>query len=305
MVALGCEAEPPAAGMPQQQQRSAAQRPERASLCLELQAPRPNVQLGEPVTLIASLVNCSSSTQQVQDLLSPEYRFLQVWIQPPSGKEFLQRPSAIRDGRKPSRPLAPGERLSAFVPVSLDPDGWTIRQPGQYRVRAEYDVDGTRLESNHVSFTVTAPATAQEREAAELMMARETAMLIASGRDEGGEGSRRLITLQERYGQTGLADYARVTLAIAQSRDRFDPATKTFRNDGCERGVEQLARSVPEVRDPLLAASGTASWVRCLRQLGREQEANAAISRFFQTHPEARHVSSVAQSLGARAERKD
>jgi hypothetical protein len=291
ILVLSCDAERPAV---RQTPQAAPGRPGSAGLCLELESPRNSVQLGEPVSVIASLVNCSSDTQEVQDLLSPEYGFLQVWIQPPGGKELLQRPITNRDARgKPVRSLAPGGRLSAFAPVYFSPDGWVITQPGRYRVRAEYSGETTKLESKPAYVTVIPPENAAERRAAELMMSREAGLFLASGRDERGVGSRRLTALEQQYGQSRLAPYARLALAVAQSRNRFDPQTKTFIKHGCERAAEQLARAVREVRDPLLAATGTASWVRCLRELGREQDAKRAISMFFQSYPEARNVPTV------------
>jgi hypothetical protein len=288
ILVLSCDAESPAA---RQTQQAASGRPASARLCLELESPRESVQLGEPVSVIASLVNCSQGTQEVQDLLSPEFGFLQVWIQAPDGKELLHRPITNRDARgKPARSLAPGGRLSAFVPVYFSPDGWTITRPGRYRVRAEYGGETTKLESKPAYVTVTPPENEAERQAAELIMSRETGLFLASGRDERGEGLRRLTTLEQQYGQSRLAPYARLALAIAQSRDRFDPKTKTFVKYGCERAAEQLARAVRAVRDPLLAAAGTASWVRCLRELGREQDANRAIALFLRSHPEAKDV---------------
>ncbi len=296
-LVLGCGAEPPAAGLPRQ---TAARRVESARLCLELQAPQEKVHLGEPFSVIASIVNCTSTAQDVQDLLSPEFGFLQVWIRRPDGQELLHKPIANRDARgKPTRSLAPGARLSAFVPVYFGPDGWTIGQPGRYRFRAEYAGEPTKLESNPVYVTVVPPQNAAEREAANLIMSREAGMFLASGRDERGEGSRRLTALERQYGLTYLAPYARLALAIAESRDRFDPQTKTFLKDGCERATEQLARAVPEVGDPMLAATGTTSWVRCLRQLGREKEVNSAVSTFWRSHPEAKGVAAVTQSLGS------
>jgi hypothetical protein len=299
ILLLGCEAERPSAREAPQPAARAARSP----VCLELEPPRDRVLLGEPVTVVASIVNCSTAVQEVQDLLSPELGFLQVWIQPPSGAELLHRPIAKREARgRPVRSLAPGERLSAFVPVYFGADGWTLKQPGTYRVRAEYGAETAKLTSKPIQLTVVPPESVQDRQAADLMMTREAGLFLASGRDEGGKGSKRLAMLDREYGQSRLAPYARVALAIADSRGRFDPKTKQFQNVGCASAAEQLSRAVPEVRDPLIAATGTASLVRCLRELGREQEVSPAISRFYRSHPGAKDVATVTQSLGARKE---
>jgi hypothetical protein len=297
---LGCETEPPAAGA-QQSSASAkgAQSSKATRLCLELQSPQERVQLGEPLSLVASLINCSSEPQQVDDLLSPEFGFLQVFIQPPDGKELLHRPITKRDGRgKRTQSLGPGERLSALAPVYASAEGWTIARPGRYRFRAQYAVEATRVDSKPIDVTVTPPETDADRQAANIMMSREVGWFLIAGRDEKSEGSKRLAALVKQYPQSRLAPYARVGLAVADSRERFDSSTKTFRQAGCERAVEELARAVPEVADLSLAATGTASWIRCLRQLGRDKEVAPAADTFRRSHPAAKDVPAVNQLLG-------
>jgi hypothetical protein len=296
VLLLACRAEePPAAQTPSQ----AAPANGTPGLCLELEAPREPLHLGEPFSIVASLVNCGSAPQQVQDLLSPEFGFLQVWVRAADGKELLHRPVINRDARgKPLRALKPGERLSAFVPVYCGPDGWVITQPGEYTFRAQYSAEATPLQSKPVSVDVVPPKGRTEQQAANLMMSREAGLLLISGRDERGEGSRRFEALARQYSESPLASYARLALAVAGSRERFDPETKTFVKAGCEGSVEQLRRALPRVRDPLLAASGTASWIRCLRQLGREGEAEVARSNYLRSHPYARNVPVVSQLIG-------
>ena len=307
VLLLGCEAERPAAGMtpapPPQPQQQAQQTPPgratRASLCLELEGPHRPVLLGEPVTLIASVVNCSSEVQQVYDLLSPEFGFLQLWLQPPSGPELLHKPVTYRDARgKPVRSLAPGERLSAFAPVYFGIDGWTIRLPGTYRARAEYAAEKGKLQSKPVEFAVLPPETPADRQAAALMMSREAGLFLATGRDEGGKGSERLAAVEQQYPQSRLAPYARLVRAVADSRGGFDPKTKTFRKDECDR-VAELGRAIPQIGDPLLATNGTTALVRCLRDSGQHDAANNAASMLLRSHPGARDVPAVLQLRGA------
>jgi hypothetical protein len=278
-----------------QQAQSRAQKP---ALCLDLQASRDQVVIGEPFSLIASVVNCSAVDQQVDDLLSPDYGFLQLSIKPPEGKEQLYRPIAKREARgKPTRSLAPGDRLSAFAPVYASADGWTITRPGRYVFRAQYSVDAARLESKPVAVDVATPQSEADRQAASIMVSREVGSFLITGSDQNGEASKRLTAIIEQYPQSRLAPYARVGLAIADSRDRFDPSTKTFRKDGCERTTDQLARA-PEISDPSLASAGTAAWIRCLKQLGRDKEVSGAISTFLRSHPAARKVTTLDQALG-------
>ena len=302
---MGCEAERPAAGAapaPQPPQQQAQQTPPgragRASLCLELEGPRRPVLLGEPVTLIASVVNCSSEMQQVDYPLSPDFGFLQLWLQPPSGPELLHKP-AIRREKRETRSLAPGERWSEFAPVYFGIDGWTIRQPGTYRARAEFAVDKGKLQSKPVEFAVLPPETPADRQAAELMMSREAGLFLATGRDVGGKGSERLAAVEQQYPQSRLAPYARVARAVADSHGGFDPKTKTFRTGGCDRATEQLGRAIPQVADPLLATNGTTALIGCLRTAGNYDEANRVASMLLRSHPGARDVPAVLQMRGA------
>ncbi len=300
MFLLACETPPPVAEQaPAATAQQAQTASEKSRLCLELHAPRDSVQLGEPLSLVASLINCSSAPQQVDDLLSPEFGFLQVVIQPPDAKEELYRPVTNRDARgKGTRSLDPGDRLAALVPVYASADGWTLTRPGRHRFRAQYSVEAARLESKPIDVTITPPASQAERDAAEMMMSREVGWFLITGRDEKGEASRRLTTIVERYPSSRLALYARVGLAVFDSRDRFDPSTKAFRKDGCQRAADDLSRA-PEIGDPSLASTGTAAWIRCLRQMGREKEVDGAIATFMKSHPAARNVASVNQMLNA------
>ena len=271
---------------------------QKGPLCLDLQAPRDEVLFGEPLSLVVSLVNCSPVEQQVDDLLSPDFGFLQVLMRPPDDKDQLYRPITKRDARgKRTRPLAPGDRLSALVPVYASADGWTLTRPGRYAFRAQYSLDVSRLESKSVYVTVAPPQSEAEARAASLMMSREVGWFLVTGRDDKGEGSRRLTAIVEQYPQSRLAPYARVGLAVADSHDRFDPATKRFKTNGCERASAQLAHA-PEVRDSSLASAGTAAWIRCLRQSGQDKDVNAAISSFMRSHPAARSVAALDQTFG-------
>jgi hypothetical protein len=278
-----------------------AQAPQPAArFCLELQGPRSKVQLGEPATLVASLVNCSSSPQEAQDLLSPEFGFLHVWIRSPDGEETSHRPLVRREARGiRARTLAPGERFSTFVPVYFGPDGWTLTVPGEYRVRAEYSFENLSAAAAPVTVTVAAPETAADRRAASLFMSRDVGLFLATGRDNGGRASAKLETVAKELGSSRLASYARLSLAIDRNRGRFDPATKTFQSAACDGTLADFERLVPAVSDPQLAATGASAWVRCLGQLGKSTDVRRATEVFYRAHPAARTVPAVAESLQA------
>jgi hypothetical protein len=87
--------------------------------------------------------------------------------------------------------------------------------------------------------------------------------------------------------------------AVAASRGGFDPKTKTFRKDGCDGAVEQLEHAIPQIADPLLASTGANALIQCLRDAGRDADANRTASNFLRLHPGARGVPAVQRMTGS------
>lgn len=276
----------------------------RGPLCLVLDPPRRSIKLAEPITLVASLVNCSTSAQQVQDLLDPDLGFLQVWVRPPGAAEIRSLPVTRREGRgRPTRTLAPGERLTAFVPIYFGSAGWTMKSPGDYRVRAEYAVDTLTVPSNVVQIIVEASSRRADGRAADLFLTPQVGLFLLTGQDADGTGTRTMQGVVSQLGDSSLASYAHIALGMAASRSRFDPATKTFRAAGCERAASHFAQAIPNVSDAVIAAAGTARWISCLQQLERGREADRALAVFYQAHPSARTLPGVEQIVALPARR--
>jgi hypothetical protein len=246
------------------------------------------------------VLNCSKEPRQVEDLLDPAYGFLQVSLSPRGGKRVPYRPAVRRDARgKRPRTLSPGERLSAWVPVYAGADGWMLREPAEYQVHAEHEVEGARVSATAVAFVVEAPEGPDERAAAELMMDSAAAQLLLTGRDQGERGSSRLATLLREHPKSPLAPYAQLAFATARLQARFDPAIKDFRTPDCKGAVELLRPAVARIRDPFLAAIGTRSFADCLRTLGRHAEAEEAFRVYAQSHPGGLELPGVREALEA------
>jgi hypothetical protein len=250
------------------------------------------------VVVAVTLENCSKVPQQVEDLLAPDYGFLQVWLTPPSGGPRVAcRPSVMRDARgKRPRTLAPGARLHAWVPLYACADGWILSPAGAYRLNAEYAVDGARLSAAPASFTVAPAGATNERAAADLLMNKATARMLLTGRGE-EEGSRRLSAFLRQHPESRLAPYARCALGIASTQERFDPSTKDFRKADCPRAVDLLGPAVGKIADPFLAATATRALSHCLRTLGRAGEAEQALRDYSRTHPRGRELPGVREVL--------
>jgi hypothetical protein len=267
---------------------------------LELAAPRQQLRLAEPLTLIATLVNASGQTQEVLDPLAPEYGALALNAQWGAAQTVLFQPVVRRDSRgHPPRSLAPGESVSEAFAVALGQKGWLLGRPGSYRLWAEYPLaDGSRVRSNDLHIEVLPPRTEEERQAVERLMVPESSLFFQMrGGEHLEQGVRHLEVISQSYADTYVAPYADLALGIRQSQSAFDPATKAFRQPDCDSAATHLGRAVPAIGDPLSAAQGTAALIGCLNRLGRHEEAEATTRAFREAHPEAWDLPGIRETL--------
>jgi len=271
-----------------------------AGFCLVLISTRTRFLLGEPVILAVALRNCSQQERSVTDLLAPEHGLLAVRVRRPGEtSEILYQPVVRRDARgKRPKALAPGEQITAFVSLYVHRDGWLLDRPGEYRVTAEYPTGEARVASDTLSLEVLSPESEETRRAASFLMSREAALFLLM---EGGEhleaGRRGLESLARDDAVTPLAAYARLALGLSLTHDAFDPATKSVRPADCAHAVEYLTWAAGRLEDAVFAGKATAALSRCLRKLGREQDAEAAVRAFFESHPQARQVPGLAAQI--------
>jgi hypothetical protein len=270
-------------------------------LCLTLTAPRRELRLAEPLTLVATRVNRSEQTQEVLDPLAPEHGALTLRARLEGHPEArVYAPVVRRDSRgwRP-RSLAPDESASEAFVVALGQEGWFLSEPGRHRLWAEYSPPkGDLVRSNDVVIEVRPPETARERQAVERFLVPESSLFFQmKGGEHLEQGTRDLEEISESYADTYVAAYADLALGIHQSQSAFDPATKTFREPDCRGAAEHLRRAVPAIGDPLSAAQGTAALVGCLSRLGRHEEAAAATRAFYEAHPEARDLPGIPDTL--------
>lgn len=267
-----------------------------SGLCLELLAPRGKFLRGEPVVLIVSLRNCSATGLAVFDLLAPEYGFLAVFARRPGDTaEVRYEPGYVREGRgKQSRTLAPGERLTAWIPLYVDRRGWFLTQPGTYSVRAELALEKGRADSNRVTFEVAPGSSEADKRAAEIFTTPEVGRALLDGGTPGSKAWSGLSAVVEKYSESRLAPYARLAMGLAKTRTYFDPATKSFQKPDCPRAVEDLQSALRRLEDPLFAAQGTAALSECLEALGQEGKARQSVFDYYRSHPEARSLPGVA-----------
>ena len=257
---------------------------------LKIHSPRERYYLGEPIVLAVSLVNRSGKTQQVRELIGPEYGFLIVRVLKPGADSEVQLfPARPKGGRgKLPKPMGPGQRLTAFLPLYLDREGWFLGRPGSYRIRAELNLETVAVTSEPVTIEIAKTGTEVEEMAAKLMMDAEAARFLLSEGREGQEGGRKkLALLATEHGTSRLAPYALLGLGYHWNRK----ADRSKQPNDYERAVKELSSATKALPDPILAAKGTVALSRCLKQLGRHEEATRAVEEFTADHPEAGKLS--------------
>lgn len=249
--------------------------------CLELTGARDRVLLGEPLTLMVYLRNCSDKNLQVRDLLRPEYGLLGVRIgHPHFDQEQPYYPPVRRDGRgKGYVELAAGETLSATVPVYFGRDGWQLDEPGRYTFQADYFVDEISLASNIVQVDIQNPQREADLSAAQsLMSAAAATFYYLGGGDE--KGAAELRALAEELPDSPWAAYARLGLAVDSASDSDSVA----RAHACR----SLEVSLGEIeQDWIIALRGFETLSSCLRESGLESEIPRVTADFVSLHPRA------------------
>jgi hypothetical protein len=252
--------------------------------CLELTSARDRVLLGEPLTLMLALRNCSDDLVQVRDLLGPEYGLLNVRIaHPESEQEQFYSPLVRRDGRgKGYVNLEAGEILTAAVPVYFGRDGWQVDRPGLYTFEAEYSVDDISMTSNAVSVNIENPSSEAEFAVARRFMSVEasTFYFLGGGDASGADELRGLIADQPN---SLWAAYANLGLSIDLANDRKN----TARAEAC-RSLEASLGGIKN--DWIIALRGYVTLTNCMRESGLESEIPRVTEDFVRRHPDAEVV---------------
>jgi hypothetical protein len=249
-------------------------------LCLDLTSSRTRSLLGEPLTLAATLTNCSKEPMRVRDLLAPEFGVLGVFMRRPGEEaELLYQPAVRREGRGTRAiDLAPGEAVSATVPVYFGRDGWTLTKPGDYAFRAEYSITGLELQSKTLRVRVEEPKDSSAMSAAREFMSPEAARYFYLGGGD-AKGEEILRSIAQRHPGTPWSGYARLALAIDGAGQKGQPGV---------RGCDELESTLPAVRDWLVAARGYRALATCLRDTGQAERADAVLEELARKSPEAR-----------------
>ncbi len=257
---------------------------QRQTFCLDLYSSRSEVLLGEPVRLIVSLTNCSSEVQSQRDMLAPEYGVLAVRVQGPGDrKERLYNPPIRRDGRGTrSVDLAPGESLSAELPLYLDRDGWLLDRDGLYTIRVAYPIGKEYIEASPVELRVASVDDERQLAAAKaFMQPNASRFYFLTGGDEKGEAELRSIA--DTFPKTVWALYARLAIELNQLLS----GDSSSRLSSCQKLYDQTLNTLADIPDIVTAANGYQVVVSCLRDSGLQDAARSAKNQYYEQFPEA------------------
>jgi hypothetical protein len=253
-------------------------------MCLSLTSPRSSVLLGEPLTLLVRLENCSKTPQRAYETLGPEYGSLAIWVRAPDAGEELYRPPIRRESRgaKPVE-LRPGEFISALVPVYFDAEGWNLSRPGRYQFRAELrSPTGTTVSSKPIPVSIVALDSKSMMAAEKLMSERAARFLYLQGGDSAGRKT--LESVSREFSGSPWANYANLALAV----DSATTSSNTLaRNPEACRDIQS---ATSKIRDWALALGGYRAAVRCYRQVGDAKRATRVAEEAAQRYPQAQGI---------------
>ncbi|MET0987228.1 MAG: hypothetical protein ABW034_17680 [Steroidobacteraceae bacterium] len=194
---------------------------------LALKFDRPQLAQGEPVVALVSVQNRSTAPIEIPHLFDPTYGTYQYWVRSPDGRLRHFDPGWIAElDRAQATAVNPGSSISGFARLFHASNGTPFREPGAYKV----SVSSGNLKSAEVSLSIKAPATAHEREAAELLMDPDvTLFLLAQGGETLKNARPNLEKITSTYADTALAPYASYALGVYFSKDSRDFVHKNVR----------------------------------------------------------------------------
>ncbi|WP_374562217.1 hypothetical protein [Ideonella sp.] len=254
------------------------------SLQLTAQTEQADAELGEPIYLTVRLHNLGADAAEVTPLLDPEDGHVSVLVDGPSGRRLGYLPLSLRDTLGSSAPtrLAPGQSVSATLPIFFGASGWTFTQPGAYRVRASYRTspDAIAVESATLTIEVR-PGEADLRSLLSNDEASNEAgkFLVWRSGDHLTKGRALLKALTEQGPDSRLRDHYRVAEARSWSHGFRNYVTGQAR----EADFTQTLQALEGVREDRLP--GTVRVEKLLAEAaglyatGQPQAASATLAR--------------------------
>lgn len=177
---------------------------------------------GAPVKVELKLKNLSSNVLKVNAHLIPENGLVTIYIRRPNGERVRYVPPVRRDMADNCVDLAPGESVYETVMLSYGANGPLFHEPGEYNIRAYYNLPGAGVViSKNFRLRVTTPTSRGTEELAHLLFSHEVAKFIYFGGVERyPKITSRLEEVVEKYAKTEpvLVRHINAVLGLQASR---------------------------------------------------------------------------------------
>ena len=192
-----------------------------APLSLEVRA-RELFDYAQPVYVELKLKNISNNPQTITAVLEPEDGGVTMYMIQPNGTRVRYVPPVLRLKDPKLITLAPKESIYETVLLSYGAKGPQFQKPGEYRIRAFYNLSNDNLiVSPSCRFRVASPRNQETEELAHLLFSYEAAKFMYFGGTERYPNTQsRLKEATKKYGKTNpnVVPYIHATLGRHQSR---------------------------------------------------------------------------------------
>jgi len=230
----------------------------------------PNVRpsaLGEPISLIFTMQNCSDSDLAVLSHSLWAAGELRIFFRANTENQWqFLRPILVRElrGHK-EETLQPGESIAEIIPVYLDASGWVLSNPGVYEFQAGYLLDSRVVLSNIAKVIVSTPRNPNEVAIAQTVTSMELQrFLYYRGGPEDVE--RQLRHIVESTNNAPAAAAMRIAILLNQNA-RMPQGRKDTKF--CSQVGELYSHWDTEIVDPRLAVDLSRLMADCDLQIQR------------------------------------
>lgn len=203
---------------------------------IRLQAQPAAYPLGYPIAVRVMVENNGADALPITGRLNPRYGMLMIEYRATGAEEWrtVEPMSLFEPTNNEDALLQPGARTEETVPIYYGQNGWTFDAAGVYEIRARLQLGPSASDviSEPLPISVTAPTTAEDREALQPLLDADGhlandigRLLYFGGRIGDREDIEPLEKAAENFGHTALGGAMRLTLLSQRLRRPIDPIT--------------------------------------------------------------------------------
>ncbi len=179
-----------------------------------------NYRFLEPVNLELKLTNTSGESVEVEEDLLADGRHITILVQRAGGEARRWRAMVTHCHKNRSDTLKHGESIYGAHLISASTDGWTIDEPGFYKLQAAVDTGADIVVSNVLRLYVAPPASDEENKLAPDYFSEDVGRAIAfEGAPTLSSAHDVLTNVTERCADNPAARHAAVALSGPMLRD--------------------------------------------------------------------------------------